>query len=113
MTPCPQSFPTTILQVSCKPASQERPEPSLAAQINVCCFTENAEQNHLLLKTFLSQMATIIGRDPSIFFDALMATCYVNRVAGRPFIQLKPTQKASSAHQYPPSSAQGMLEMEY
>ena len=58
---------------------------------------DNPAQPNLVLKSFLSQMATIIGRDPSIFFEALMATCYVSRVAGRPFIQLKPTQKPATA----------------
>lgn len=58
---------------------------------------DNPAQPNLVLKSFLSQMATIIGRDPSIFFDALMATCYVSRQAGRPFIQLKPVQKPGAA----------------
>ena len=58
---------------------------------------ENPAQPNLVLKTFLSQMATIIGRDPSIFFEALMSTCYVTRMAGRPLIQLKPTQKPATA----------------
>ena len=47
------------------------------------------------LRQFLTATATVIGRDPTVFFEALLATCCVVRVAGRPVIQLKPPQKAS------------------
>lgn len=40
-------------------------------------------------------MATIIGRDPSVFFEALMATCCVTRPGGRPIIHLKAAPKVS------------------
>ncbi len=63
-----------------------------------------------LLKSFLTNMATIIGRDPSIFFEALLATCCVTRTANRPIIQLKPTAKVRTLATFSDLLGGGVLQ---
>lgn len=41
------------------------------------------------LRMFLTTMATVIGRDPTVFFEALLATCCVSKETGRAVIKLK------------------------
>ena len=79
---CPKRLPTATLK-----------KATLVSCLTGCWGAD--AQTSMGLRQFLTAMATVIGRDPTVFFEALLATCCVVRVAGRPIIQLKSPQKAS------------------
>ena len=44
----------------------------------------------MTVRQFLSTTAAVIGREPSVFLEAVIATCCVSEISGRTMIRLKP-----------------------